>query len=243
MRNTKSENATTTNQRWYDRPWNPIGNLPSNLCCALFGSHARIAQLRLYREPQRLLFAQSDLFCNSIPDEVIRDLYLVMAAHRRHTFLVVTKNGYRMEQWFGTWACSEAMEALAKRDRDFPAENIHLGVAIGGQRPVDDQIGSLIASPAAHRFVVVNDLYENVDLTCVQCPMGNYERTVTSCEMCHGSPRVCDDGRFNALLDSIDEVVVMEHKIRHDREAMLHLHRLQSIQEQCRLNRVPFFYT
>lgn len=192
--------------RWTDRTWSPL-RLCAKPCCALFYARTQIAALNQWPDDTRVLLG-SDLFDSRIPDDVIRDIFMVMAHHPRLIFKVVTRNAYRLEQWFGTWAGAAVADELAREDLDWPCENVHLGVRAHNQESLEDQLGPLLGSPAVWRFVILDKVTELIDMSDVDCPSMVYQKEqVTSCTMCDRGKN-CRDGRYNALAEGIDEVML-----------------------------------
>ncbi len=204
----------TTSSGWFDRIWNPTGVDCRRQCCSMFAARTGIMRLDLW-PGQRILVGPDDLFDAVVPDNVIRDLYTVMAKRSQHTFKILTHNAYRMEQWYGTWASRQVQEWMAEQDKDWPPDNITLGISTAtDEENFDEQVGALIGSPAIHRFVVVPKFSTYHDLTDVGCPGGTYRKEqVRSCGVCSGNDAVCRDGRYNALVEGISEVIICDREL------------------------------
>jgi hypothetical protein len=233
------KNATIGPLAWANGEWNPIYRHPHATCCALFLARLRISQLGRWRRPMRLLVGGNDLFGTGIPDDAIRDIYRTMMDYPAHTFLVVTKNAFRMEQWFGSWAGTELQEWAMDQDIDWPPQNIHLGIVAHDQDTLDDRLGALIASPARSRFVVFYKVHSRINLMDVECPRGYGPEFTRSCEICQGSLSVCYNGVYNALKQGIDEVVLLRARGPDD---LLQLQLELDLTEQCRQHNVPIYH-
>lgn len=194
---------------WIDRIWNPINTECMKTCCAFFFAASRIRELRWWLTPQRVFVGPNSLFSNYVPDIVVRDLLVVMGINNRHTFKVLAKNPDRMEQWFGTWAASEAEEKLAAHGRAWPPDNVQLGIRVTDQHSLDVQLSCLLGTPAAKRIVVIDPLRSSIDLTHVECPTEYLDSQVrvTACGQCKNDVEGCRHN-FNALTNGIDQVVL-----------------------------------
>ncbi len=122
-----------------------------------------------WKKPRRIFVnSMSDLFHESVPDEVIDKVFAVMALCPQHTFQILTKRSKRMREY-----CSHI---------DFlppivlPLSNVHLGVSCEDQTRADERIPDLLATPAAVRFVSAEPLLLPLNLekwlepwTCADC--------------------------------------------------------------------------
>ncbi|WP_447727259.1 DUF5131 family protein [Sphingomonas koreensis] len=130
--------------------------------------------------------SMSDLFHESVPDDVIDRVFAVMALCPQHRFQVLTKRADRMREYYGSvgrlfpsrervWSAtatvahvSPAIKQLVAEMRfgDFvwPLPNVWLGVSVEDQRAVDERIPHLLATPAAVRFLSCEPLLGPVDL-------------------------------------------------------------------------------
>lgn len=196
---------------WVDRIWNPIGLSCVKECCARFVAHCRLAELWWWETPQRALVGPGPLFSNRIPDAVIRDLYIVMGLASRHTFKILTRNAERMEQWFGGWEAAEAEARLAAKEVDWPPPNVHLGIVVHDQLTLHERMGSLVASPAAMKFVLIDKAQGEIDLTNVEFPSVYTPGQVRVCAKCKNDVELCQHGHYNALTEGIDQVVMGYH--------------------------------
>jgi protein gp37 len=147
-----------------------------------------------WTRPRRIFVnSMSDLFHPSLTNHEVAAVFGVMAAARRHTFLVLTKRSERMRQWF-SWASRmvgtnvstgerSAMETLpwltcqmatsrymkwtirdlAGYQTKWPLPNVWLGVTMESQEH-EDRVQDLLATPAAKHWVSLEPLLERVDV-------------------------------------------------------------------------------
>jgi protein gp37 len=149
-----------------------------------------------WHQPKRIFVGdRGDLFHEQVPAEFVAAVFGVMAATNRHTFLVLTKRPERMRPWFELvdksavnpgphsrvgWCVSRAFvnegvptdilagaTELSRRDAPWPLVNVWLGTSVctAAEKVKIDQ---LRATPAAHRFLSLEPLLEDLgelDLT------------------------------------------------------------------------------
>ncbi len=118
----------------------------------------RLDQPLRWKKPRRVFVcSMSDLFHENVPDEFIEKAWWTMARAQRHTFQVLTKRPERMykylsEQW------------------DPAVYNIGLGVTAENQECADKRIPQLLKTPAAVRFVSVEPMLSEINLSaCLHC--------------------------------------------------------------------------
>jgi protein gp37 len=130
-----------------------------------------------WKKPRRIFVcAHGDLFHESVPDEWIDRVFVVMALAPHHSFQVLTKRTERMrwylsradDQWHGSPE-SFADRFLAAMDKNYawineiddiqwPLPNVWVGTSINDQDSADLRIPHLLATPAAIRFVSAEPL-------------------------------------------------------------------------------------
>jgi protein gp37 len=121
-------------------------------------SHVQLLPERLedplhWRTPRRVFVnSMSDLFHASVPDEYIRQVFLVMERAPRHTFQILTKRPERMRAWCQQWW-------------PIATPNVWLGTSVEHQQTADERIPHLLETPAAVRFLSCEPLLGPVDLT------------------------------------------------------------------------------
>lgn len=134
-----------------------------------------------WRKPRRIFVnSMSDLFHDDVPFEEVAAVFGVMAACPQHTFQVLTKRPARALEFFEwlaeraacpsygcvhrdvcTQAAYDRLDASKKTShvvlldsgRDWPLQNVHLGVSVEDQAAADERIPVLLQCPAALRWV------------------------------------------------------------------------------------------
>lgn len=121
----------------------------------------RLEQPFHWRKPQRVFVnSMSDLFHEDLSPEFIADVFAVMAACKRHTFLVLTKRPEKMKRLVGSgpdglvalWDIKAEAYFGVDCNR-YPLDNVWLGVSAEDQATADERIPLLLDTPAAVRFV------------------------------------------------------------------------------------------
>lgn len=107
---------------WFEHVWNPVGTACARECCAMFVVRRDLSVLVHLPPATRVLVGPSDLFGAHVPDNVIRDIFVLMARHPEIQFRVLTRNPNRMEQWFGCWAASEIQEWTGQMGVSYPLD-------------------------------------------------------------------------------------------------------------------------
>ena len=165
-----------------------------------------------WRRPRRIFVcAHGDLFHESVPDEWIDQVFVVMADCPEHTFQVLTKRPARMRSYFEArrsgdpWA--EAADAIANRQgvdthpsvlepRDIPLPNVWLGVSAEDQPRADERIPLLLDTPAAVRFLSAEPLLGPINL----------ERIVET-DRVDGSAHWYIDARDGTVYDDVNGMI------------------------------------
>lgn len=145
-----------------------------------------------WRRPRKIFVcAHSDLFHDDVPDEVLDQIFAVMALASHHTFQVLTKRSARMRRYLTApgWA-DRVMEwvqrlkpsslwngsvhqALHELLTQGYLPNVWLGVSTEDQRRANERVPDLLATPAAGRYLSVEPLIGEIDLTAI-CAGGYY---------------------------------------------------------------------
>jgi len=144
-----------------------------------------------WRKPRRVLVAfTGDLFDAEVSAVEIAAAFGIMAACERHTFLVLTKQAARMEEWFAWLSVREEDGRRVFPDDDtgwlmrqlfqhqcgmlgvqmpghhggpWPLANVWLGVSVSTQADADARIPQLLRCPAAVRWVSYEPALGEVD--------------------------------------------------------------------------------
>lgn len=103
-----------------------------------------------WRKPAKIFVnSMSDLFHESLSNDQIRAVFMIMAKAHWHTFQVLTKRPERMLQFLEAHKTVTWKEGVTGR---LP-RNIWLGVSIENQATADERIPILLQCPSAIRFV------------------------------------------------------------------------------------------
>lgn len=116
-------------------------------------------------KPRVFVNSMSDLFHERLPAEAIDRVFAVMALCPEMDFLCLTKRADRMAEYFSA----------------VPPTWIWLGVSVEDQKRADERIPHLRRTPAAVRFLSVEPMLEEIDITphifCVECAEGRTDQT------------------------------------------------------------------
>lgn len=97
------------------------------------------APLRL-KKPVRIgVQFMGDLFLKSVTDEMLDEVFSVMAQAQQHTFFVLTKRPERMGKYLDGCA-----HGAVEMGHHFPWTNIWLGVSVENQKAADERIQILV---------------------------------------------------------------------------------------------------
>ena len=118
-----------------------------------------------WQKPRRVFVdSMSDLFHESLPDDVLDRVFEIMARCPQHTFQILTKRPENMLRWL------EAPSRLAWPPDEWPLPNVWLGVSVEDQATADERIPLLLEVPAAKRFVSYEPALGPVDLSRFMWP-------------------------------------------------------------------------
>lgn len=130
----------------------------------------------LRRKTPTVIFvcAHSDLFHPQVTDEVLDEIFGVMAACPWHLFLVLTKRIDRARRYleavglegrvFPYWAGLQPRPP-AHPFPTFPLPNLWVGTSVEDQQRVEERLPELVATPAALRFVSAEPILGPVMIT------------------------------------------------------------------------------
>jgi len=194
----------------------------------------RLDQPMRWRKP-RIVFACSmgDLFHENVPLAYVMSVLLAMRSSPRHTFLLLTKRPGQARDTLGQCAASVA--------GSWPLPNVWLGVSIEDQAAANERIPILLDTPAAHRFVSVEPLLEEIRFSenphsriCgVCCDAAAYSLDLPAfAERCFKCP--------SGSLSSLDWVICGGETGPGARPMPPDWARL--LRDQCREAGVPFFF-
>lgn len=143
-----------------------------------------------WRKPRRIFVnSMSDLFHEDIADDDIAAIFGVMAWSPQHTFQLLTKRPERMQRLLSKWTIDDCWWATMKyeapriqdhsarrRKREapknpcvggdaWPLPNVWVGVSVEDQERAEERIPLLQQTPAAKRWLSMEPLLEEVDLS------------------------------------------------------------------------------
>lgn len=136
-----------------------------------------------WRKPRRIFVcSMSDLYHEAFSDSDIAAVFSIMDHCPQHTFMVLTKRPERMKRWFDSMAehstlgfcygaATRYTSELYGRDNHaetWPLPNLWLGVTVENQQRADERIPILLDTPAAVRFVSIEPMLGQVDLTDIE---------------------------------------------------------------------------
>lgn len=210
-----------------------------------------------WRRP-RMIFVNStsDLFHESVPDDVIDRIFAVMALCPQHTFQVLTKRAKRMRDYLDESDWKVASEKAARQlavameaDADIwqtrayeasalgPLPNVWLGVSVEDQTRADERIPELLATPAAVRFISAEPLLGPIHLS---------KLPVSSEVVCNALTGACtlfpgeEDEQEYVQSHRLDWVIVGGES--GDGARPMHPDWARSLRDQCAAAGLPFFF-
>jgi len=147
----------------------------------------RLKEVLKWRKPKRIFVnSMSDTFHRHIGEEVLDELFAVMALARQHTFMLLTKRYARMQRYLGNWSkYDNRTDAINQKaleisngevafvcDSEEPIPNIWLGITAENQRCCQERLQYLLMTPAAVRFISLEPMLNKIDLiTASDFPM------------------------------------------------------------------------
>lgn len=214
---------------------------------------AMLEPLRRRKPTMYFVNSMSDLFHESVPDEVIDRVFAVMALCPQHTFQVLTKRTARMREYVGRTGVAGndrsypghsimvAMDALSRNkwpDLQWPLSNVWLGVSVEDQKRADERIDDLEATPAAVRFLSIEPMLGRIDLSrWLVCPNA---LDGLSMDPSTGAYECCTNCDWTGVIGSIDWVIVGGESGPGARP--MHPDWTRSLRDQCADAGVPFFF-
>lgn len=177
------------------------------------------------QRPRVFCASMADVFDNEVPQEWRSDLFVLIAATPHLDWLLLTKR------------IGNAIPMLRASigDSFFPShENIWLGITVCNQEEVDRDVFKLLKIPAAKRFLSIEPLLGQIDLTNVKSENSG-----------HGHHEFSPIVTMNALQRphgtlSVDWVICGGESGSKARP--MHPMWVYSLQEQCQSAGVPFFF-
>ena len=136
-----------------------------------------------WRKPTTIFVcSMGDLFHKDVPFEFIDRVFAVMALSPQHTFQVLTKRPELMREYMnydngsGRWGYIEGRAKRIDREQRLnrippnvylngPFPHVWLGVTAENQEQADKRIPILLQTPAAIRFVSIEPMLEEIDIS------------------------------------------------------------------------------
>lgn len=128
----------------------------------------RLEQPLHWKKPRTIFVgSQTDLFHESFPFEWIDKIFGIMCGVGWHTYQILTKRPKVMLKYFTNrpslyW--SGILYGKEKITKQWPFNNVWLGVTAENQEQADKRIPILLQIPAAKRFVSIEPCLEEIDL-------------------------------------------------------------------------------
>lgn len=124
-------------------------------------NHGQMIKPLSWKKPRRIFVnSMSDLFHEDMPDDVIDQVFAVMALCQQHTFQVLTKRSARMREYLSAREIQNrwmrvAPPKTANPDVRWktPLPNVWLGVSVEDQDRANERIPDLIETPARIKFL------------------------------------------------------------------------------------------
>ena len=137
----------------------------------------KLEDLLHWKKPCRIFVnSMSDLFHPDVPDQFIIDVFLTMSKARQHTFQILTKRPERMLSFFQGCPASPPI---------FPLPNVWIGVSVENQIAAEKRIRLLLETPAEIRFLSVEPLFADVDISEAITPplyLNKVDWVIAGCE-------------------------------------------------------------
>jgi protein gp37 len=152
---------------------------------------ALLAPLKRKKPTTYFVNSMSDLFYENFPDELIDQVFAVMALCPQHTFQVLTKRAEWMRTYLsrdetrGRIAAARLVNLLRGAGAGNPDEvmpwplpNVWLGVSTERQQEANERIPHLLQTPAAVRFISAEPLLGPIDLRNIALPDDRCDRRI-----------------------------------------------------------------
>ncbi|WP_031517721.1 DUF5131 family protein [Desulfofalx alkaliphila] len=199
-----------------------------------------------WKKPRRVFVcSMGDLFHENVPDNIIYNIFAVMADTPQHTYMVLTKRPGRMKDILcRPNAANEIWRNTTYSDdpgchKYWPLPNVWLGVTAENQEQADKRIPILLQIPATVRFVSVEPMLGPVDLskylTC-QFYAGEEMEWRKGTIVPEGYPKL----RAARIRSRIDWVICGGESGPLARP--MHPDWVRSLRDQCVASGVPFFF-
>lgn len=147
-----------------------------------------------WQKPRRIFAnSMSDLFHETVPEDVIDKVFAVMASAHWHTFQVLTKRPERMREYLRNREATKRIRNAARsidkcnpHDVRLPLPNVWLGVSVEDQETADARIPLLLQTPAAVRWISAEPLLEPINIFLYLAAVGRGEERPLDWVVCGG---------------------------------------------------------
>jgi protein gp37 len=132
--------------------------------------------LKLKRPSTIAVSLMGDLFHVDVPNWFVNKIWAVMSDTPQHTYIVLTKRPWRLRNYL------EVQRLAGSAVHNTPLPNVWLGTSASTNADVDRNAPKLLRSPAAHRWLSLEPLleevyvYAGIDWVVVGCESGSGRR-------------------------------------------------------------------
>jgi len=203
----------------------------------------RLEEPLRWKKPRRVFVcSMGDLFHENVPFEYIAKVWQTMNNAEQHTFLVLTKRPKRMKEflsrlgWYTHDRETNPAEAVLDEGGKYTLPNVWLGVTAENQARADERIPILLQIPAAVRFVSVEPMLGQVNLTGIRFDRNTIMNVLEGCGINRLSP--CQSIP-NAFCEKINWVICGSESGPNHRKTKIEW--IRDLREQCISANVPFF--
>ncbi len=170
----------------------------------------------------------NDLFHEDVSFHQINEVINIIQACPQHIFILLTKRPERMRDFFEWY-----------HEGPYRLPNIWIGVSAENQKTANERIPILLDIPAAKRFISIEPMLGEIDLTQVYLQP---KRDCVTHNVLSGIPYDWDyeEEVPENRIDSLDWVIVGGESGHNARP--MHPDWVRSIRDQCQEANVPFFF-
>jgi protein gp37 len=128
-----------------------------------------------WKKPKRIFVcSMADLFHPNVSDEDRCDIFTIMQKAYWHTFMILTKRPRSMRDWINDWRWKKFPYLQGQKGvRELP-KNIWVGTTAENQAMADQRIPALLDIPAVIRFVSIEPMLEEMDVSRYVGPYSCY---------------------------------------------------------------------
>ena len=197
-----------------------------------------------WRKPRKIFVcSMTDLFGDWWTDEQILRVIAVASQTPEHTYQFLTKRPARAIEILGHPKIEEYVDRVGRMngwchsnaEGRFPLPNVWLGVTAENQEQADARISLLLETPAAKRFVSIEPMLGEVDLTNLTVPTANGPEQWDGLDKLDAAD--AEPGTTSATLDWVIAGGESGPKARPS-----HPDWFRSLRNQCQASGVPFFF-